>query len=230
MYAVGAIAGETHAVVRVHAFPTACSALGAIPGDHRPLQQEPLPQAPDVVVPAVPICRREGRHDRDEAARRCCPVLSVASSEPPSKPDERGVVTRHALKPRQNLRRRRVTPGEEPELAVGSADDERAHELHGDRDVEARRRAAGGEREVLVHHVQGVVAVGDVHHPVRLEHGAAQERAAAVALELEGRRPARRLPWLLHPEWARDVQAPACLGRAAALLSRLCCCLGSSYG
>lgn len=234
MYAVWAIAGESQAVGRVHAFPAACSALGAIPRprDRRPLEEKSVPQARDVVVPAVPVWRRDGRHDGDKAARRCCrrprPVLSVAvAPEPPSKPDERGVVAGHALEPRQSLRHRLVAPGEEPELAVGSADGERPHELHGDRDVEARRRAAGGERQVLVHHVHGLVLVEDVDHPVRLEHGVGQERAAAVALELEGRRPARRLPWLLQPERVRDVQAPACLGRAA-LLFRLCC-LGSTH-
>ena len=71
-----------------------------------------------------------------------------------------------------------------------------------ERDVEARarRRAAGGEREVLVHHEKGVVAREDADHTVRLEHGVRQERAASVALEPEGRGAARPAAGLLQPE------------------------------
>jgi hypothetical protein len=224
--AIRAIARETQAVVRVHALPAARNAFGAVPRDHRPLQQKSSPHARDVIVP-VPIRRRRSRksgHDGDEAARWYRPVESAAAPEPPSEPDERLVVARQAPEPRHILWYRVLASGEEPELAVGLADGERP-QPHGERDVEARRRAAGGEGQVLVDDVDGAVPGEDGDHPVRLEHGVAQERAAGVAHELEGRRPARRPAGLLQPERVGDVQAPACLGRRAAcwLLGRFWC-------
>jgi len=229
--AVGAVARETHAIVRVYALPAAGNAFGAIPRDRRPLQEKSSPHARDVVVPVpVPIWsrrRRESGHDGDEAARWCRPVESAAASKPPSEPDERRVViARQAPEPRQSLWHGLAASGEEPELAVGLADGEHPQPHSGQRDVEARRRAAGGEGQVLVDDVDGAVPGEDGHHPVRLEHGVAEEGAAGVALELEGRRPARRPAGLLQPERVGDVQAPARLGRGRAacwLLGRFWC-------
>ena len=188
MDAVGAIAGETQPVVRVHALPAARNAFGAIPRDHRPLQEKSSPHARDVVVP-VPIWRRRSRksgHDGDEAVLWYRPVKS-ATAPPPSEPDERLVVARQAPEPGLSLRHGLAASGEEPELAVGLADGEHPQPHSGQRDVEARRRAAGGEGQVLVDDVDGAVPGEDGDHLVRLEHGVAEEGAAGVALELEGR-------------------------------------------
>ena len=128
MDAVGAIAGETQPVVRVHALPAACNAAGAIPRHHRPLQEKPLPHPRDVILPVLPMSSRQSWHGGDEAARRDLPAEAVTPELPhlACEPDERGVVTaRHAPEPGQNLRDRLVAPGEEEQLSVGSADGRR---------------------------------------------------------------------------------------------------------
>jgi hypothetical protein len=143
-------------------------------------------------------------------------ALDALAREIPAvaEPDKGAVVARQAAKPGR-LRRRepRALPQEE-QLPVEPAEDECPG--RDERDVHRRRRAAGGEREVVVHHVEGAVLGEDAEHLVGLEDGSAQERAAAVALELEGQRSARGPPGLLlHPERVGDVEVPACLGPAA---------------
>jgi len=212
-HAAGAIAGEDQAGVAIHAFPATCRALRAIAGHLClcPLQEKPFPQAGDVLV-AIPLGSHKNRHESEEAARRDA-ALDVAAREIPAvgEPDEGGAVAGQAAKPSRKLRRLRALP-EEEQLLVGSAEEE----WRGDgRDVERRRRAAGGERQVDVHHMQGSVLGEDALHPIRLVDGAAQEHAAAVAPELESWRPARRPAGLLHPERVGDAQLPACLRPAA---------------
>lgn len=94
------------------------------------------------------------------------------------------------------------------ELGVGSADDERRLP-DAERDVERWRRAAGGEREVFVHHMEGVGLGEDLNNPVRLIDGACEVCAAVVALELEGRGPALCPAGLLQPERVGDGQVAA---------------------
>jgi len=116
------------------------------------------------------------------------------------------------LKPSRLRRwRPRALPKKE-QLFVGLAEYECGRE---ERDVHRRRWAAGDERYVVVHHMEGVVVGEDAEHLIRLVDGFSQENAAAVAFELEGRRSARRPAGLLQPERVGDVEPPACLGPAA---------------
>jgi len=208
----GAIAVELGGpVAAVSAFPAACHALEAIVWIHFPLHEKPILHASDVVVPIS----TENGHDCEEAALRDAAMDAVARELPAvAEPDEGTVVAGQAMEP-SRVRRRR-TPralAKEEQLLIGSAEDERPGRE--ERDVHRRRWAAGVEREVVVHHMEGFVAGEDAEHLVRLVHGFGQERAVAAALELEGRRSARRLAGLLQPERVGDVELPACLGPAA---------------
>jgi len=149
-HAAGAIAGEGQHGVAVHAFPAARNALRAIAGHLCPLQEKPLPQAGEVPV-AIPPGRHKNRRESEEAARRDA-ALDVAAREIPAvaEPDEGGVVAGQAVKPSRRLRLRLRALPEEEQLLVGSAEEEWRGD---DRDVEGRRGAAGGERQVDVHHM-----------------------------------------------------------------------------
>ena len=94
------------------------------------------------------------------------------------------------------------------QLGVGSADDERRLR-DAVRYIEQRRRAAGGEREIFVHHMEGVVVDDDIDNPIGAMDGTGEVCAAGVALELEGRGPARRLAGLLQPERVGDGHVAA---------------------
>ncbi|EMS65953.1 hypothetical protein TRIUR3_00270 [Triticum urartu] len=102
---------------------------------------------------------------------------------------------------------------EDEQLPVLAADDERT-QPDTERDVEPPFGAAVVEREVVVHGDEGGVLGEDLKYLVGPEHGAAEESLAAVAVELEGWRPAWRLGVLVQPERVGYAQVATCPGRA----------------
>lgn len=83
-------------------------------------------------------------------------------------------------------------------------------------DVEPPLWAAGGrDEEIVVDGDEGGVLDEDANHLILSVDGVSEECFAAVAVELEGRRPARRpAGTILEPERVVDGQVAACPGRA----------------
>lgn len=83
-------------------------------------------------------------------------------------------------------------------------------------DVEPPLWAAGGrDEEIVVDGDEGGVLDEDANHLILSVDGVSEECFAAVAVELEGRRPARRPAGaILEPERVVDGQVAACPGRA----------------
>jgi len=115
-----------------------------------PLQEKPLPQAGEVPV-AIPPGRHKNRRESEEAARRDA-ALDVAAREISAvgEPDKGGAVAGQAVKPSRRLRLGLGALPEEEQLPVGFAEEEWPGD---ERDVGYRRGAAGGERQVDVHHM-----------------------------------------------------------------------------
>ena len=168
-----------------------------------------MPHARDVTVAAR---KTKNRHDGETAGRGQIPPIVKMGAVLPAKAEEGLIGATRAVE----SRRRRLLGAvvEDEQLLVPLADDERA-QPETQRNVEPELGAAVVEREVLVDGEEGGVLGEDLNDLVGPEYGAAEESLAAVAVELEGRGPARRPAGaLLQPERLRDVQVAASLGRA----------------